>query len=383
MVYFFLISILVVYSFSYITQTSCNRILIKKSRYELYFFLFCVISLSFIAAFRYKTGRDWVGYIRIFDLSLNSTNQLKGYELGFVLLNHFFKTIFNDFYLMQFCIVVFSSSLIYRNFYQKSLFPVFTILLYVFRFYFQTDMAQTRQYIAMAILAYGMVFIQRKQIVKWILIVILATSFHITAMVAFPLYFTTRVILKRKICWLLFCLYIVVYIWGLDFVRGILSVVINLPFVPSRIVSIGISYLNSTIYGQQGQFNSGLGFLTNIFFIIYMLITFCRKDCKKEEFYMCNFFVGLFFYAMGRNFDQFSRLANYYMICGCGLCGYNLIIGNRSFFKQLDFIRVMISFLFIMFEVYTFQRNWFSISPTLNTSYHLDYVPWKNFLLNK
>ena len=374
--------VLVISTLNILLGNSYGRNVAKNKRIELYCFVFCVLYLSCLAAFRYETGRDWQEYIRIFSLSTEVNNGL-GYESGFIVLNKLFKLVFDDFYLMQVCIIFFSSFFIYRNFYRYSLLPILTLLLYVSRYYFQTDMAQTRQHIAMGILAYGMMFVHRKQFLKWVMVVILASLFHITAITAFPLYFTTRVVLRKKICWILLLIYIIIFIFGLTFVRGLLNVAVQIPFIPLRIKTIGLNYLSSPVFGQQSQFNSGLGFLANTCFIFYIVFIYSRKGCKKKAFYMANFFVGLFFVAMGRNLDQFARIANYYMICGCGLCGYNLIIGNKQLFRNCEFIRITFFLLFIFFELYNFFSMWFSYSPLIHSSYHLDYTPWKSFLFNR
>ena len=82
-----------------------------------------------------------------------------GFEPGFVKLNQFFKGLGLGFYGLQFFISSFCALIVFRNIQRTSERPSFILLLYVFMFYFFTDMAQTRQHIAMAILILGNRFI--------------------------------------------------------------------------------------------------------------------------------------------------------------------------------------------------------------------------------
>lgn len=124
-----------------------------------------------------------------------------------------------------------------------------------------------------------------------------------------------------------------------------------LPFVPARIGVIGKAYLNSKIYGQQGEFSSGLGFLANTFFNGVIVYFSTRKENSDRRMWLANYFIGLYFMAFGRNFDQFSRIANYF--CGNGLCTYSLLIKSKDFFRKVDFLRYFMCFTFFAFRFYT------------------------------
>ena len=357
-------------------------ILVRKNT-KLWFYLICAVSLWLIAALRFETGRDWQGYVQFFEIWKDS-NETGGYELGFVLLNRIFGLLGADFYFLQFCISSFCALIVFRNFFKNSDFPAFTLLLYVFMFFFSTDMAQTRQHIAMAILICGNCFIKDRKLFLWILMIALAMMFHVSAIMAFPLYFTYKIRIDKKIAWVLFFVYLIVYLFGLAFVLGMLNFVVKLPFVPSRIALIGGVYLASKTYGLQTQFGSGLGFLLNMFFIAFIIFMFYinkNNKNKKNNFHFVNFFIALYFLAFGRNFDQFSRIANYYLICGNGLCAYNYLIEGKTFFKKIDFLRYFMLFIFLTFNVYTFYKTWYAENPITHASYNSDYLPYKSYIL--
>lgn len=380
MPYFLVIILLCLLSLYEFLDIKPDGFIVKENSRFWYYFV-CAVSLWLIAAFRFETGRDWQNYIRYFNICEISETK-SGFEPGFVLLNKFFSYCGSDFYFFQLCISSFCEFVIFKSIFKNSDFPAFTLLLYVFMFYFQMDMAQIRQHIAMALILCGSNIIKNRRLVLWIGIVVLAMMFHISAIIAFPLYFTYKMKISRKVAWLLFFAYIFLYLFGLNFVLGVLNLVIKLPFIPSRIVVIGSKYLASTIYGQQGQFSSGLGFLLNSFFNAFIVFMFCINKRKENNSYFVNYLIALYFLAFGRNFDQFSRLSNYYFICGNGLCAYNLLVGNKKFFKKCDFLRYCVCFVFLAFQIYTFSTNWFSVSKLTKTSYNLDYTPYKSFIFN-
>lgn len=306
---------------------------------------------------------------------------ISGFELGFVRLNRLFKSMGLGFYGLQFFISSFYAFMVFRNIQRTSECPSFTLLLYVLMFYFATDMAQTRQHIAMAILILGGRAVRERKLLLWILIVALAMMFHVTAITAFPLYFTGRIQIGRRFVWVLFAVYIILYLFGLSFVRGGLEMMLRLTFVPARIGVIGNAYLNSKIYWQQGEFNSGLGFLANTFFNGLIVYFSTRKENSDRRMWLANYFIGLYFMAFGRNFDQFARIANYYYICGNGLCAYNLLIKSKDFFRKVDFMRYFMCFMFLALQFYSFVGKWYLYNKLTHTSYHLDYTPYRAFIV--
>lgn len=347
-------------------------------------FILNAIFLYFLAAFRFETGRDWQNYIRYFNECASSLvlvgGDVVGFEPGFAKLNQFFKIYTNDFYAMQVVIISFSTLVIFRNIYKTSGFPLFSLLMYVLLFYFKTDMAQTRQHIAMAILICGRRFWIEKKLFPWVLVVITAMMFHISALVAFPLYFTSRIIIKNKMSVCLFCFAVFVTYFGSSFVSIMLFLIGKLPFIPARIAFLLIRYTERLAVARFSS--SGLGILGRYAFIALIVLIYVFKKDKKQTFFFFNFLIAVIFNAMGQNFQEFSRIANYYFICGGGLYSYNLLIDSKIFFKKIDCIRYFVCVSFIVFNLLTFYKDWFQID-NMKSSFHLDYTPYKSFLFGK
>lgn len=379
MIYIFILCVLIFFSLLEFSDFK-ELYAVKKLSLDKIVFVFTAFLMFCIAAFRYKTGRDWQVYIEFFDKCIISKNSF-GFETGFSFINRFFKELAGSFYFMQFCIMTFCCLCVYKSFYRRSDYPVLTLFLYFTMFFLQTDMAQTRQHLAMGILLCGMTFIKNRKFLCWCLVVFFAMQFHVSAITALPLYFTTEKKVPVKICVVVFLSSVIITFFGLAAIRTCLEFFVRLPFLPERINVIGNAYLNSKIYGQQGQFGTGLGFIVQYTFIacIILFYSIIKKEKPEKNYYILNFFIALVFQAMGRNFDQFSRIANYYLICGGGICAYNLLLDAKTFFKKLEIVKITICVLFLMFMLFNFWRLWTVPSEHFN-SYQQDYTPYHSIV---
>jgi len=381
MIYFIIFLVLLI--FSLFELSNLRKIMIVNTISADYIcFLFCAILMFFVSAFRYKTGRDWNGYMLFFDNCLSK--KVSNVEIGFVMLNRIIKITVDNFFVLQLIINFFCSFVIFRHFYNKSNYPIFTLLLYFLNYYFTTDMAQTRQYIAMAIIITGLDFCENKKIFLWCIVIILAMQFHVSAVVAFPLYFTNKKRITRFTALLIVFVSIFLMFFGLNLIKNVLLLVVKFPLVSQRLKDLVYIYIQNGIYGKKNQFSSGLGVIVKyifIFFIVYLY--YKNKYDRKNDAFLLNFLIGVLLIAIGRNISVLNRLSNYYFICGTGLCSYNLLIESKSFFKRLNFIRISICCSWILFVTFSFISVWFVVPKGEKHSLNMDYLPYYSFFLEK
>lgn len=352
----------------FLVAASVEALYVKKNKaaelgsidFKKIVFFYLAFILFFISAFRFETGNDYISYKYIFQHAAewNSNISIKRIEKGYLLIN----LIFHDFYLMQVFYTGICCFLIYKAIYEHSEFPIYTLLLYYCFFFFAGEMGQTRQYIAIAFITYGTKYIEKRQLIKWILIIILATNFHLSSVIAFPLYFTNRISLSKSLAViiLLFCLFM--NLFGLKIVWSILKFITNSSIVPKKINGLVYAYTSSNDYGKQVEFGSGLGMLVSYSFYFLVIIFYCFLPCDKRKrpfknYYLLNFLLGLLFDSMGRNFDQFSRVTNYYWICGYGLVSFELIPSAKKFFRKLDFLRIFTVLMLCSWFFYTRMQD--------------------------
>ena len=338
-----------------------NVFVAKNVSFNSIVFFYMSFFLLLLASLRFETGRDWVNYLRMYRHDNPATSYA---ESGYIRMNVFFRNLNlgdKGFYLMQFIIITFCCGMIYRNIYENNEFPIFILLVYFTSYFFSTELAQTRQHIAMAILLCGNRFIKDKKLVLWILIVILAMQFHITAIMAFPLYFTERIRLASPIVFILLFLALALNLAGFNLVWAMLNIAVGLSFIPERIAGIMKSYMNSSIYGQQGQYSTGLGLLCRyVFYFAFIFLWSLKDKDERKKYHLTNFLIAVYFTSLGRNFDQFSRIANYYFICGNGLSLYNTLPSSIKFFKKLDMTRISLVVFYSLFIIFSFYMSWMS-----------------------
>lgn len=155
-----------------------------------------------IATFRYQIGWDYTSYLRIFE-EIRRANTLSGlqslrYEPGFTLLTkgmtlfiHSFTAMYGFYQLLILLPVVW---LLYR--YCEDVW--LSTWLYVTLTFFYTSMNFTRQALAASILLLGYPFLRQRRLVPYLGILLLAASFHKSALIMLPIYFLCCIPLTRR-----------------------------------------------------------------------------------------------------------------------------------------------------------------------------------------
>lgn len=183
-----------------------NLKLVRTKKPNTLFVWLVFFCLAFVAMFRYKVGVDFFGYYRVEGWA-NKFNEGEFEEPGFTLLAVICKKLFGE----QRGILTIASAFI-----TVALF-VFTIarnrenfaisvLLFVFVGCFTGMFNGVRQYLAAAIMFTGHRFIVDKKPIRWLLVVLLASSFHVTAILMFFVYFVCNL----KCNWKLVFMYLVI-----------------------------------------------------------------------------------------------------------------------------------------------------------------------------
>ena len=353
MIYWILLILLAVFASLEIVHTK-KRTSAKRSVKIIILFIFAT-AMCLVCSLRYEVGRDWENYISYFN---NCITYEGDFELGYRLLNKLFYYVAGDFYIMQFIVCGFCCVLTYRYIIKQSEYPLFSLFLYYTAFFLSLEMAQVRQFIALSIIICGMPYVKKKKIIQWTLIIILAMQFHITALIAFPLYFTTYKQIGWKMAFILCVIALFISFWGFSLIKESVNLISQIGLMPERLRSLSEIYLNSKIFGQRAEFGSGLGYLAQQGFIIIMLIVYVRSNQhngSKENYFLLNCLIALIIDAAGRNLGELFRLAYYYYICGGGLCAYNLLVEGKNIVKRdARWIMNIVCLAFIALRLYSF-----------------------------
>lgn len=171
-----------VYSFVFILLIVSSLIRLKnKPQFSIYF---AIVISSIILGLRYNVGNDYIPYKEIFIYQ-----NFEAVEWGYALLN---KILYNvGFpYSSIFILIAF----LQLFFFYKGIERYPRIVPYAFFFYFSTayiffSLNVMRQALAFSMFVYALNFIQSRHVVKYAIVVLIASAIHKSAIVLLPLYF--------------------------------------------------------------------------------------------------------------------------------------------------------------------------------------------------
>lgn len=351
--------------------------LVKGLSFDKFYFCYVAILMTLFASFRYKTGNDWSTYLMFFDNALTGTDY--GLEKGYIIMNKFFKSHFDNFYLMQLICISLSSFFIYKNFYKHSEYLFITLGMYFFFYYLFLDFAAFRQHIATGIVCAGIFFIEKRKFLFWVGIVLFAMQFHISAIVAFPLYFTNRMIISKRTAFIILIVCFIVKFWGYQAVQLSVEFLGHMSFMPERLRSMAQAYLHNK-YNVQIPFS--LGMIVNYVFFTFMIFQYDENKNNAKHVFLLNFLIGLFFRALGTNFSVLDRFAGYYLVCGNGLLAYNLFVTKVNFYTpltSLNFLRTFLMLGYMFIYAYQFYMHW-NYGTLFNPPLKEFFAPYRSFI---
>ena len=158
--------------------------------------------LALVAGLRFYTGYDFNSYSTFYSEVSTISDVFNGSidaESGFLFINFIFKSMGFNFY---FFILFFSvlSILLLSNFaYKYTPYPSLILVYYFARYFLVRDMGQIRSSLACIILLYAIPFIIKKKPIQFLLIVFIASLFHVTAWVFVMAYIFNSVFKKLTI----------------------------------------------------------------------------------------------------------------------------------------------------------------------------------------
>lgn len=247
-----------------------------------------------IAGLRYETGGDWDAYTEIF-ASLPSFSRLIGHptelvhlgiEEGFVLLCAFVKSLGGTIQHLFFIVTFINITLITSALNKYTKYPVVALLCYYGILYFNLEMIYIRQATAVALCFFALQYLRSHEIWKYMLIIVLACTFHRVAALMIPLYFFLDRQLPEWIYLTVIGLGAVLMLAGIPWIQTIFLTVAGW---------LGESYANKAeMYTENAMFavNRGLniGFILNLAMIIVVMFFKKKLDALPYGTIMLNMF---------------------------------------------------------------------------------------------
>ena len=160
---------------------------IKPDRPSWLFAFLSFLPLTAVSALRYQVGADWPIYDAYFH-SINTGGKAFT-EIGFVLLNKFVYLFSHDVVALTLVVSVLIGIFVFKAIFDQSVNAPISILMYVILSFYFISMNEIRQSLAIAIFLYAFKYICQRKPLHYFLLIALATSIHLSALVFIPVYF--------------------------------------------------------------------------------------------------------------------------------------------------------------------------------------------------
>lgn len=319
--------------------------------------LFILILLITIVGFRYNVGVDWPAYKNYFeDFNKNLSYGYQGMEAGYYFINYLVSYIGGG-YVIVFSIAAALSWFFILKSVPSKLLPL--IIFFIFcDGYFFWSMNGVRQFIAVAIFAFSIKYIIRKELFNFFIFIALATLFHQSAILLLPLYFLPYHLLYNRKWWMI--AFIVSFLFS-----GTSFILSGLPTIFKAISSIipfleGYNHYFETKYyiGKQLP-GTGLGYFFRII-ISFLFLFFSKPMLEKypnSRIYFILFFIGIIIYNLFFTLQIVERFTIYFLFLRAYLLGILVYYLFKS--KSFHFIGVSVLILY-------FILLWTDISNSAN-----------------
>lgn len=278
----------VLHRFIMLNKSVCSRILNFVFKYR----VITILGFVFVSTFRsLNVGRDIAVYHDHF-MVLKATKCFGyGFELGYSLLCYLLSIILNCNIRFLFFVVSLFTSISFVMFINKfSCNKRMSLLLFVALGIFAQSLSALRQIIAIDFILFAIVFIKDKSLWRGILFILLASLFHVSALLCL-IYIPLRDIklTQTHIIWIVAC--IIVLAPALPFLICFIELIIpSLNFYSRYFVSFFQSY-----YYHRSIFNTlytiGMVLIYTIFYLAQH--KWFRGDLEKDSNF--DFFLNLFF----------------------------------------------------------------------------------------
>lgn len=166
---------------------------IKKNKSYLFFLVISFLIPLVVSGLRFDVGTDYFNYIRGYDLtknmSIHDLIESNNIEFGFFFIRKI-SSWFNNYQLMfwisTFITLLFFYLALFKH--KDKLSISLGLMIYLFVF-FPSSLNIVRQHIALAIITYSYRYIFERDLKKFSFFCLIASSFHITALIVLPFYF--------------------------------------------------------------------------------------------------------------------------------------------------------------------------------------------------
>lgn len=324
-------------------------------------YLFAIL-LTLISGLRSSSvGFDYDQYVAIIkhislstDIINSVTNNIR-YEPLFVFISYSLSLLNSQNFILLFLIFsffgVFYKIILFKRY---SYIPLLSLLLYFISFFFNSDLAQIRQSVAITFFLISIIYLEKDKKTLSLVFIIISILFHYSSLInilVFILYFIYKNITIKSNFYFLFFILIISILYSLIDIK--LSSYIS-QLMPFDVISKKItSYANSE-YAMSIGF--GISDIIRIItcLLIYTLIIPKKKNRDRILFFSFLYIFGCILYFILKNEGILaSRLTSYYKVLDCFIIPYIIYLSINKF-KQKENKNILYIIIVIIIFIYSF-----------------------------
>lgn len=279
---------------------------LSKETKNLFFLRVCFLVFTILVGFReFNVGNDTSTYLALFKncsiLGWKSIELIANYEKGYLILNVLISLISNSSRFFMIILSIICNYSIYKFIKDNSKNYFVSIIFYITLLFFYSSMTMMRQFVALSIILLGFKYVKNKSLIKFILIVLLASTFHSSAFIALLLYPMYHLKFTNKKVVLILIISIFVYV-----------------FLGSLFNNISLYLNKSTAYiDKLGDVKVASVLYTAVYFVIYIFTYVLLKNNKNEKnnsFYLFIALISFLINFLSIKISILSRASQYFTI---------------------------------------------------------------------
>ncbi len=292
---------------------------------------------GYLGRYQYIAKKDW--HYLLFEG--RDAYELASYETGYVALNKLISVFGIDYQHLIICVSfvsLFPVFVIYRRYSENF---EFSIIIYLALTCFLAVFSALRQSCAIAICFCSYVFLKKKKLIPFVLLVLLAATFHKTALIfllAYPFY---RIRISKKIRL---------------FTLGLVGIVFLLR---TQIFRLVVNFIGKD---YQTDSNGAIAFLLLLIALYVLLALFSKDDGETNS--LMNIFLLLILCQCFANIHSFVARVGYYFMPFLGLLIPKSIKGMRTENKTIFAPLFVVLFtVYGLYSIYSSGDSWAMAYP--------------------
>ena len=329
----------------------CN----KKAEKVLTFILFFILFI--VSAIRKHVGTDYGVYLNVYRNIENKVYDSEGMEVGYFYLNKIVNNLFGGEYIIFIVTSLIITGLIYITVKNFSMDPILSGILFMCLLYL-TGFNIIRQYIATSIIFYSIKYCETR--IKWFIVILIASLFHVTALFIIPFYLVSKLNLNKK------------HYLAIAGIGAMLFVTYGRTVAYLTTFIEGFEHYQGTNFVTQGA--NPMRAIINVFILIFCLIRY--EEVMKNKKMKFSFSMILFgaicslFMIKGK---IFARIVDYFVIYEIILIPY--VIKNMKKYNIRKYSIVITTFILgasMYYFYHSVKTNQGNVIPYKTYIYDLD-----------